>query len=51
MRERESCKIGLSTHAVSLFLIIAPHVLMSAVLTAVIIIPWVVLNQTGAAVM
>ena len=47
-REKESCRIGLLTHSLALFLITVPHVLVSAVLTAVIIIPWVGLNPTGA---
>ena len=47
-RERESCNIGLTTHCLALFLIVLPHVLVSAVLTAVIFVPWVGLNSTGA---
>lgn len=47
-RERQSCDLGLFTHAFSLFMITLPHVLVSAVLTAVIFVPWSDLNQSGA---
>ncbi|KAK9808271.1 hypothetical protein WJX73_005701 [Symbiochloris irregularis] len=46
-RERQSCDLGLFTHSFSLFLITLPHVLVSAVLTAVIFVPWSDLNQSG----
>ena len=47
LRERETIRLGVFTHILSLFLIVLPHVLVSAVLTAVIIIPWVNLNPAG----
>ena len=50
-RERDSCNMGLGVHVLALFLIAVPHVLVSAVLTAIIFIPWVNLNSTGGSAM
>ena len=47
-RERLTCGIALPTQLLSMFFVIAPHVVVQAVLQAVIFVPWVGLNTSGA---
>ena len=46
-RERLSCGIKLPTQLLAMLSVIVPHVVVQAVLQAVIFIPWVNLNSSG----